>query len=145
MEEPAWRALPTTAQALYPWLKLEWAGPNANDNGRLALSVRQAAEALGVRPDTAARAFRELQAKGFIVQTSPALLGIEGGAKSPTYEITELKLPGSKTHEGRKLYRQWRPGSDFPVQKVAANNPHGRNGSKKNPVLKIVTELSRKP
>ena len=44
MEEPAWRALPSTAQALYPWLKLEWRGPDADNNGSIRLSVRQAAE-----------------------------------------------------------------------------------------------------
>jgi len=33
MEEPAYSALSTAAQALYPWLKLEWHGPDANNNG----------------------------------------------------------------------------------------------------------------
>ncbi len=39
MQMPAWRALPATAQALYPWLKLEWHGPRANNNGKISLSV----------------------------------------------------------------------------------------------------------
>jgi hypothetical protein len=127
MEEPAWRALSSTAQALYPWLKFEWRGPDANNNGKIRLSTRQAATAMGVSPDTAAEAFRDLQRKGFIVQTEPACLGVEGAAKSPAYELTELKMPGAEK-DGRKLYRNWRKGYDYEVQRSAANNPNGRNG-----------------
>lgn len=148
MEEPAWTELSTTAQALYPWLKFEWRGAGANNNGNLRLSVRQAAARLGVWPDTAAEAFRDLQRKGFIVQTSAASLGVEGEAKSPTYEITELKMPGAEG-DGRKLYREWKPGKDFPVASANANNPSGRNGTRKTkprhdyrdgPVMKTVTK-----
>lgn len=127
METPAWQALSTTAQALYPWLKMEWRGPDANNNGSIRLSTRQAAERLGVSQPTAAEAFRELQRKGFIEQKEPACLGIEGAAKSPSYELSELKMPGAEK-DGRKLYLQWAPGRDFPVQMAAANNPNGRNG-----------------
>ena len=42
METPAWRALSSTAQALYPWLKLEWRGPQNNNNGRISLAVSTA-------------------------------------------------------------------------------------------------------
>lgn len=147
MEEPAWRALSSTAQALYPWLKLEWRGPDANNNGKIRLSVRQAAERLGVTRDTAAEAFRDQQRKGFLVQTEPGRLGIEGEAKSPAYEITELKMP-SVSGDGRKLYRGWRPEREFAVPTTPSNNPHGRNGRKAKPrhenrdgpVMKIVTK-----
>ena len=93
MEEPAWRALSPTAQAIYPWLKFEWKGAEANNNGKIRLSARQAAKCVGgISPATAARALQELQAKGFIVVTEPARLGIEGAACSPAYELTELKM-----------------------------------------------------
>ena len=130
MDNDAWRALPSIAQALYPWLKLEWNGPDANNNGEIRFSVRQAAQAMGVIPDTAARGFHELQAKGFIVLTEHARLGSSGEAKSPSYELTELALPGSKGRP-RKLFDDWRPGHDFPVHKATPNNPAGRNGKKK--------------
>lgn len=126
MEEPAWRALSTTAQALYPWLKLEWHGPDANNNGNIRLSVRQAAMRLGVGRDTAARAFHDLQAKGFIVLTQPSHLGVDGAAMSPAYELTELKMP-SADGDGRKLYKQWQDGREFPVRMANANNRTGRN------------------
>ena len=136
MQEPAWRALSSTAQALYPWLKLEWGGPSKNNNGRIRLSVRQAADRLGVSLNTAGKAFHDLQAKGFIVIVDPAYLGSSGRAKSPDLEITELPLPQSSRADGRKLYREWKPDRQFPVQRMRANNPLGANGKTK-PHLKI--------
>jgi DNA-binding transcriptional MocR family regulator len=126
MEEPAWKALSTTAQALYPWLKLEWHGTTRNNNGRISLSVRQAAERLGVGINTAAKGFHDLQAKGFIVVTKSAHLGVRGHGSSPEYELTEL-APNAAQNRPNKLYKQWRPGEDFPVQKGTVNNPSGRN------------------
>ena len=95
METPAWAALSTTAQATYPFLKLEWRGPGANNNGRIRLSVRQAAAMIGVSVNTAARGFQDLQAKGFIVVTGRACLGTSGMARAPAYELTELAMPAS--------------------------------------------------
>lgn len=151
MDEPAWRALSTSAQALYPWLKLEWRGQDHNNNGKIRLSVRQAGERMGVRPATAAEAFKDLQRKGFIVQTEAACLGFEGAAKSPAYEITELRMPGAGSVDGRKLYRDWRPDAEFVASGANANNPLGRNGRRAKPchanrdgaVTKTVTKLAR--
>ncbi len=131
METHAWRALSPTAQALYPWIRLEWRGPKANNNGKLRLSVRQAAQKMGVSINTAARAFHDLQAKGFLVVIKPARLGLGGEAKSPEFELTELGRPGAETPSGRKLYQDWRKGADYPVAKTQANNPKGANGKTK--------------
>lgn len=150
MEEPAWRALLSSAQSLYPWIKLEWRGPQANNNGKIRLSVRQAAERMGVGLNTAARAFHDLQAKGFLVVTEQARLGLGGEAKSPSYELTELKRAHGDKIEGRKLYRDWRKGHDYPVFKALANNPKGRNGKTKpchqnedSTVIKMMTFKER--
>ncbi|AVW93548.1 hypothetical protein DA792_19585 [Celeribacter baekdonensis] len=140
MQTPAWRALSPKAQALYPWFKLEWHGPNMNNNGAIRFSVRQAAQALGVSSnDTAAKAIHELQAKGFLVVREMARLGTSGAARSTAFEITELSMPHSGDATGRKLYLEWSKHNDFPVYKMPANNPKGRNG-KQNPILKIVTD-----
>jgi hypothetical protein len=150
METPAWRALTPNAQALYPWLKLEWRGQAANNNGKIRLSTRQAAIKMGVTVDTAAKAFRDLQAKGFLHVSTPARLGVGGEAKSPSYEITELAMPSTGKAEPRKLYLKWSEGHDFPVFRHCANNPTGRNGKKpchKNhdsTVIEIMT-ARRKP
>lgn len=117
METPAWRALSPTAQALYPWLKLEWRGPQANNNGRIRLSVRQAEERLGVTRRPACTALHELQAKGFLYQTEAACLGTEGLARGPSFEITELLMPGQD--RPRALFKEWREGADYPVPRPA--------------------------
>lgn len=131
MQEPAWRALSPVAQCLYPWIKLEWRGLQHNNNGKLRLSTRQAAERMGVSRNTAGRAFHDLQAKGFLIVTEHAMLGLGGQAKSPAYKVTELKLPHSDAIDDRKLYREWCEGHDFPVHKAMANNPVGKNGKTK--------------
>lgn len=126
METPAWRALTTTGQALYPWLKMEWKGAKFNNNGDISLAVRTAAERIGCGRDTAARGFHDLQAKGFLLLTSHGRMGVEGKGTAPTYEITELAMRGEQS--GKKLYLHWRPGHDFPVSGHAPVNPTGRNG-----------------
>lgn len=136
MEEPAWGAMPTRAQALYPWLMLEWRGQDHNNNGKVRLSVRQAAQKMGVSTNTAAAAFHDLQAKGFIVVREKAVLGLEGHAKSPAYELTDFPMPGIVPQVGRKLFREWREGKDFEVVTHTANNPTGLNGKSRNPSQK---------
>ena len=120
MQYPAWRALSPKAQALYPWLKMEWKGHKANNNGKISLSVRQAAKCMGVSNDTAAKAFHELQSKGFIVMTEPASLGVKGQGKCPKYEITELELIDKP--RGRCLFSEWKRGSDFRVIEANVSN-----------------------
>ncbi|MGD1884706.1 MAG: hypothetical protein ACFB11_20755 [Paracoccaceae bacterium] len=100
----------------------------ANNNGKIRLSVRQAAVRLGVGLNTASRAFHQLQAKGFIAVTEPARLGVEGAAQSPAYELTEIEMPHSGKNGGRRLFKEWVSGGDWPVIKAPANNRHGRRG-----------------
>jgi hypothetical protein len=128
MEEPAWRAVSTKAQIIYLWVRLEWKGPKYNNNGGIRLSVRQAAKRAGIGVNAAAGAFRELQAKGFLVVTEMGALGVAGEARGPSFELTELD-PGPVTvAKGRRLYREWAPGYDYPVVRHNANNPRGVNG-----------------
>jgi hypothetical protein len=79
MGRPAWKALSPTAQALYPWFKMEWKGPRENNNGRIRLSVRQAAQRIGVTPTTAAKAIHDLQRKGWLVVYRKAAVVFNGG------------------------------------------------------------------
>ena len=128
MQCPAWRALSPYAQCLYPWLVLEWKGPNANNNGSISLPVREAAKKMGCNRETARKAFLDLQAKGFLVVTRCAALGTVGEATRHLYEITELGT-GAKPIP-RKKFRGWKSGHDFPVIKAATNNPRGIGGGK---------------
>lgn len=111
----AFKALSCTAKALYPFLRLEWKGPKYNNNGRIKYSYRQAADALGISKNTAMRAFHDLQAKGFIRVTELGALGVEGSARGPSYELTEIKLPNSSSHGGSNLYMKWQPGKGFDI------------------------------
>jgi hypothetical protein len=137
METPAWKALTIHAQALYPWIKLEWRGPRANNNGKIEMSVRQAADLLGCSRETAGRALHDLQRKGWLIVTEKASLGTEGAARGNKYEITEIPLPGEAMRP-RNLFREWHPDRELPVADIRTNNPSGRNGKKK-PVIRSRT------
>lgn len=134
----AWIALSSTAKALYPYLRLQYRHKN-NNNGEIRLSVRDAAALLGVGRDTVSRAFLDLQAKGFIVVTEIAVLGIDGHGRCSAFELTEVPLKGVKG-PGRMLFKNCEKGEDFPVSKAAAHNPSGRNSKKQNPVTKRKTQ-----
>lgn len=125
MSSDAWRALSPKAQILYIWLRLEWKGARYNNNGRIQLSYRQAASLIGIGVNAAMSAFHELQAKGFAVVKEMGTLGVQGMAKSPRYELTDLPLPNAAP---RSLYLEWKSGSDFQIVR------HRRaKAKKKNP------------
>lgn len=116
LETPAWRALSPKAQMLHIWLRLEWKGPKYNNNGKIRLSCRQAAARIGIGVNTAMGAFHELQAKGFITITKLGALGVEGEARGPTYELTDVALPFA---DPRMLFLHWKEGEDFEVVRHA--------------------------
>ena len=113
LSTPAWQSLSTKAQMLYIWLRFEWKGLKANNNGKISLSYRQAAKKLGICVNSAMRAFHELQAKGFIVVTEKGSLGVAGSARSPRYELTEIEVPQKGC--ARVLYLHWKEGSDYEI------------------------------
>ncbi|MEK6216191.1 MAG: hypothetical protein N2B03_03115 [Boseongicola sp.] len=63
-------------------------------------------------------------------------LGVEGEARGPSYEITELAMPGAERPVGRMLYKERRKGRDHNDVMHNANNPSGRNGNNRNPSSK---------
>ena len=63
---PAWLGLTVAARAVYVEVAKLYNGSN---NGRLALSVRDAAARCNIARDTASRAFRELVDAGFLEET----------------------------------------------------------------------------
>lgn len=124
MDTPAWRSLSTAAKALYPMLKRQ---AGARRNGQCFLSVRDAADYLGVNKDTASKALWELQARGFLVPTQIGSLGISGEGRATTWRLTELGTVAEPRPS--KEYLQWQPGSDFLVHKGKAGG-----WKKQNPV-----------
>ena len=115
---PAWRALSLAARLLYLELRAKLSNDPQVNNGRVFLSTRDAAGALGVCQRTAMNGFRELQAKGFVKVTQLGTLGSEGRGKATLYRLTEC---GTMEHyEGTKDYLSWKAGGDLPVQKGKA-------------------------
>ena len=133
LDTDAWRALSLSAQALFPWLIMEFKGDKYNNNGKISLSVRQAAERMGVARDTAARAFRDLQAKGFIVVKKGASLGVEGHGKCPEYEITSTQ---TLHKEASERYLDWSKEKEFPIFAHPIKNPSGKSEPCHNKYLK---------
>ena len=133
IDTPAWRALSLCAQALFPWLLMEFKGDKYNNNGKITLSVRQAAERMGVAKDTASKAFRDLQAKGFIVVKKGASLGVEGHGKCPEYEITSIDTLREKAS---KLYLKWSGDKEFPIFRHPVKNLSGKSKPCHNKYLK---------
>ncbi len=60
---PAWRSMGCAPRQLYVELRRRFNGSN---NGEISYSVRQAASDLHIAKDTAMKAFRELEEKGFL-------------------------------------------------------------------------------
>ena len=86
METKAWQALDSSARAIYVELAMLYRG---NNNGRIGLSVRQAAEAIQASRATAARALVHLQERGFIVATTRGRFKFKRHATE--WRLTEFK------------------------------------------------------
>ena len=136
MDNPAWRALSTAAQAPYPWLVLEFKGKKFNNNGQIRLSVRQATLKMGISKDTVSWAFRDLQAKGFLLVVEGASLGVSGMGKKTEYEITKITTPSNLLKAGDD-FKNWSKGNDFDV----FEHPQKSLRQKSNPIINI--ELPR--
>lgn len=85
---PAYRELSCVARALYTEIKSFYNGSN---NGEIFLSVRMAADRLGVSDNTANKALNALQAHGFI---KPRVKGsfTRKVRHATTWELTEYPL-----------------------------------------------------
>lgn len=83
----AYRSLSPPARALLVELMSIYNGTN---NGRLALSVRDAGTACCVSKNTAARAFRELTDRGFIVQIKPSGFSVKSRLAAE-WALTEFR------------------------------------------------------
>jgi hypothetical protein len=127
LESPAYRALSCGARCLLIELLRLWNGSN---NGKLFLSIREAAKLVGCANDTAAKLFDELMAKGFIKLNERGWFSSQGGLAS-TWIITDCPiLAQPHAIPPTREYLQWN-GTDFELPKRTA-----RSGSiSKKPVL----------
>ncbi|MDR7039633.1 DNA-binding transcriptional MocR family regulator [Methylobacterium sp. BE186] len=120
-ESVAWRHLSTDARALYVLLKQKYRGMN---NGRIILSVRQAAENLKISKTSAAKSFQELQALGFIEVVIRGAFNSRKDGRATEWRLTEYgcDLSGDLA---TKRFMSWVPGKDFTVRAVGRSVPQG--------------------
>ena len=110
---PAWRSLKGNAVKVYIELRSRFHGGN---NGDLSLSYREAQTLLGIGRSSAARAFEELQLKGFIQKTSQ---GRWYGRKAATYRVTD------KPCDGHPATNDWMNWHKLEAQKNRSRSPDG--------------------
>jgi hypothetical protein len=89
LDAPAWKALSHGAARLYTSLKRRY-NIKTHNNGHLFVSQRQAHAELRSDTKQIGRWFRELQFYGFIQQTTPGSLGVDGRGKAPHWRLTEI-------------------------------------------------------
>lgn len=96
----AWRSLTGSAVKVFVELRSRYNGLN---NGDLSLSFAEAADLLALGKSTIARAFGELESKGFIQKTSE---GQWYGRKAATWTVTDR--PQKKGEPASNCWQSWR-------------------------------------
>jgi hypothetical protein len=103
MATSAWKAMSPYARVVYIALKSRYSF-KARNNARIFLSARDGAEETGLNKTTVARALRELEHYGFIVQTDGGCLGVNGKGKAPHWRLTEI---GYMTEQPSRDFLKW--------------------------------------
>ena len=102
LRSPAWQHLTPVERCLLVELYSRFTG---NNNGDIGLGCREAAMALGVSPNSASRAFRELAAKGFVEATSRGAF-TRKNRFATTWRLTEF---GVGDELPTKDFMRWQP------------------------------------
>jgi hypothetical protein len=103
MATPAWRAMTPEGRLL--WIELRgWLRNDGLNNGKVRLSCRGGAEAIGLHKDTIAHRFVELEHFGFLRKTAEGFLGSDGRGIAAKYRFTDL---AHGTHAATRDYEKW--------------------------------------
>ena len=103
MGTPAWLSLPPAERAVYIFVAGRYNGGN---NGSIAASVRDVADNCHINKDTATKALRTLEERGFIVRVTPGSFN----RKTPhaaEWRLTEWSCDKTRT-VATKAYQHWR-------------------------------------
>jgi DNA-binding transcriptional regulator YhcF (GntR family) len=128
----AWQSLDPVARALYIEITRRYRGPNSN-NGKIPFSVREAATALNVGRNTAARAFHHLVERGFIVAKKRSGFNIKGRT-STEWLLTEFPDDTlASVNTATKTFINWTPAppvrSPTRTMQNSFNSPTGETHS----------------
>jgi hypothetical protein len=97
-ESLAYVSMPATAKVLMDSLHLQW----RNDRP-VAYGVREAAQKIGCTPNTAAKAFKILQERGFIVCEEQSLFNSKTGSKAREWRLAWMPFEYAKpSHDWEK-------------------------------------------
>lgn len=101
-ESLAYVSMPATAKVLMDLLHLQWR------NDRLVgYGVMEAAQKIGCTPNTAAKAFKALQERGFIVCEEQSLFNSKTGSKAREWRLTWMPFEYAKPpHNWEKWQRE---------------------------------------
>lgn len=103
---PAFKALTPAQRCVYVEIEMRYFGHETN-NGRIGLSVRQAATACNISKDTAGRCFQRLIELGFIECATP------GGFSRKDPHAAEWRLTRARCDvtgaPATKAFMQWKP------------------------------------
>lgn len=122
----AFRSL--TGTTLKVWIELR-TRYNGHNNGLVSLSLREAAELLGMSQTTAQRALIELEEKGFIKRRTR---GSWYGRKAAEFILTDRSYDG---HEPTRDWQRWRPKNKPSVPKRTAKRGSGSSGYRDSKIL----------
>ena len=100
---PAWRVMSLGARLLYIELRGRLRNDFAN-NGKVFLSCRDAASAIGVDPGSVVRWYAENEHYGFLRKTSEGFLGSDGHGIAAKYRFTDV---AHGTHPATRDYEKW--------------------------------------
>ena len=121
LQTEAWRSLGCVERALYVEVSRRHRSGTRENNGRIGFSVREAAAALNIGRSTAARAFQELQAKGFLRIGKLSGFNVKGRV-STEWRLTEF--PNALTGElATKEFAIWTPDEKTTVPSQTATVP----------------------
>jgi hypothetical protein len=124
MAAPAWRAMSLEGRML--WIELRtWLRNDRLNNGKVHLSCRDAAKALGLNKDTISRRFAENEHYGFLRKTAEGFLGSDGYGIAAKYRFTDL---AHGTHPPTRDFEKW-DGS------ISEYTPRPPGRKKQKPVL----------
>ncbi len=115
----AWRSLRPAPRALYIELVKRYYGIN---NGEISLSVREAAGLLHVAKDTAGKAFKELEAKGFIRRNVCGSFNWKA-KQATTWVLTNYEF---KEEPATKEFARWMPEKKIHGPKPVTHCPGSR-------------------
>lgn len=135
----SWASLKPGPRALYIELKRRF---NGNNNGRIVLGYRDAAEAINVSRNTVGPYFSELEERGLITMTRAPFLGPSGVGQASLWALQEIPTADGKP--ATRGFQNWSK-KKKPHPKTVHARPKNRdaksgwNNGNGGAVLKIVT------